>query len=262
MRVARPITTTAARWLARGGVAVVGAVLLALLLPAAGARGLLGDGAAYTLATYDLVLPLVGLGLALAPLTGWPTLLAFIVVAVGVPVGILGEHRFAAALTLESDATSRLVFVGPFCCLVVGVALAPAGGLRLWVLPVAGALCGAALGFLIAFHDPAPADNRFAVGAAGAGLWLVVAPAAVLRGLDRAWLKIGGRIFASWLVAIGLLLGGSKYVAQQRFQRALAVPPAPVSPSYQPPPVNAPAIGEAPAASGRPRQWDDPSQQP
>jgi len=37
-----------------------------------------------------------------------------------------------------------------------------------------------------------------------------------LRRAGGSWLKIGSRILASWLVAIGLLLGGSKFVVQQR----------------------------------------------
>jgi len=255
---ASPIGTIA--WLGPVGAAVAGAALLAMLLPPPGARSLFGAGIAYTVATYDLVLPLIGLGIALARTAVWPALVVVAAFVAAVPLGFLVEHQVAAALTLGPDASDRLVFAGPLCCLVVGLALAPAGALRLWIMPVAAVLAGAMLGFLIAFHDPSLGNPRFAWGAAAAGLWLAVTPWALLQRVDRAWLRIGSRIFASWLVAIGLLLGGSKYVAQHRYERATALPPAP--PSYQPPAVDAPAIGEGPTTTGRPRQWDDPSQQP
>ena len=77
---------------------------------------------------------------------------------------------------------------------------------------------------LAALHDPTVGDPRFACGAAAVGLWLMMAPPAFLRLFDRSWLRIGDRILASWLVAFGLLLSGSKFVVQQRADRAFASP--------------------------------------
>src|SRR5206468_7950249 len=123
------------------------------------------------------------------------------------------------------------IYLGPLCCVIAGIMLATARRLRLWIMPAATALCGAALGFLAALHDPTLGDPRFAGGAAAAGLWLGAAAPAFLRLFDLSWLRIGGRILASWLIAIGLLLGGSKFVVQQRAERAVA----PVQLFVQPP---------------------------
>jgi hypothetical protein len=123
-------------------------------------------------------------------------------------------------------------------------------------MPAATMLCGAALGFLAALHDPTVGDSQFVGGAAAAGLWLIAIPPALLRRFDGPWLKIGSRILASWLVAIGLLLGGSKLVVQQRAEQAQA----PVQLFVQPPASIDPPEGTA--GSTRPREWGDQSRQP
>jgi len=85
-------------------------------------------------------------------------------------------------------------------------------------------------------------------------------PVVVLPRFDRGWLRIGGRILASWLIAIGLLLGGSKYFVQERAAQPVAGLPPPRT-TYQPPPVNAPAIGDNPTVRP-PSQWGNQSTQP
>lgn len=45
--------------------------------------------------------------------------------------------------------------------------------------------------------------------------WLLLAPLALLPLLDAAYVAIGGRILASWLIAIGLMLGAAKMFQPQ-----------------------------------------------
>lgn len=258
MREARSVTTTAARWLAPAGVLIAGAALLAVMLRPAGERGLAEGGAAYAIVAYDLVLPLVGLGVALATVTRWQAILFAVILVGSVPLGILAEHRLLSAAGLPPNLARHFTYLGPLCCVVAGLTLASAGSLRRWLMPAATALCGAALGFLVALHDPAVGDPRFAYGAAAAGLWLIAAPPAILRRFEGPWLKIGGRILASWLVAIGLLLGGSKFVVQQRAERASA----PTQLFVQPPASIDPGSSNGTAAIPRPREWGDVSRQP
>ena len=149
----------------------------------------------------------------------------------------------------------HFIYLGPLCCLVAGLTLALAGRLRLCLMVMAIALSGATLGFLAALHDPALGDPRFACGVAAAGLWLLAAPPALLRWFDRSWLKVGGRILASWLVAIGLLLGGSKVVIQRRAEQAMA----PTQLFVEPPASIDPGAGDAAPPFMRPREWGDES---
>ena len=259
MNAARAVTTAAATWLAPAGLLIAGAALAAVMLRPAGARGLVEEGAAYTLVTYDLVLPLLGLGVALATMTRRQMILFAVILVGSVPVGILGEHRLLSATGLPPSTARYFTYLGPLCCEVAGLTLALAGRLRLWLMPAATALCGAALGFLAALHDPTVGNPRFACGAAAAGLWLMVAPPAILRWFDTSWLRIGGRIVASWLVAIGLLLGGSKFVVQQRTEQA---PEEPTQLFAEPPASIEPGTGDGTAGFARPREWGDESRQP
>lgn len=248
----------AAAWLAPAGVLLAGVALLAVMLRPAGERGLIEAGAAYAIVTYDLVLPLAGLGVALATVRWWPAILFAVILVGGVPVGILGEHRLLAATGLPTEMARYFIYLGPLCCAVAGLALASPRALRLWITPAAALLCGAALGFQTALHDPSVGDPRFAGGATAAGLWLIAAPPAILRRFDTSWLRIGGRILASWLVAIGLLLGGSKFVVQQRAEQAATPTPLFV----QPPASIEPGAGDETPGFARPREWGNQSQQP
>jgi len=258
MSDARSVTATAVRWLAPAGVLTAGAALLAVMLQPAGERGPIEAGVAYAIVTYDLVLPLVGLGVALAPMTRWQTILVAILFVGGIPLGILSEHRLLSATGLPPSLARYFIYLGPLCCVVAGITLAAAGSLRLWIMPTATLFTGAALGFLVALHDPTVGNPRFACGAATAGLWLIAAAPALLRRFGGSWLKIGGRILASWLVAIGLLLGGSKFVVQQRAERA----PAPTQLFVQPPASIDPGAGDGTSALTRPREWGGESRQP
>jgi hypothetical protein len=159
---------------------------------------------------------------------------------------------------LAPSLARLFIYLGPLCCVVAGLTLASAGGLRLCLMPASTALTGAALGFLAALHDPAIGNPRFACGAAAVGLWLLATPPAILRWFGTTWLKIGGRIVASWLVAIGLLLGGSKFVVQQRAEQAQA----PTQLFVQPPASIDPGSANDPSAVVRPREWGDTSRQP
>jgi hypothetical protein len=228
------------------------------MLRPAGERGPIEGGVAYAIITYDLVLPLVGLGVALATLSPRQATLFAIILVGSVPLGIVGEHRLLSAAGLSPDLAGYFTYLGPLCCALAGLTLAPAGRLRLWIMPAATVLCGAALGFLVALHDPTAGDPRFAGAAAAVGLWLMTTPPALLRLFDRSWLRIGGRILASWLIAIGLLLGGSKFVVQQRAERALA----PTQLFVQPPASLDPEAGDGNSGFAQPREWRDQSRQP
>jgi hypothetical protein len=237
MRKAGSVGMTATKWLGPAAVSIAAAVLLAALWRPAAERGLIENGVAYTIVTYDQVLPLLGLGIALAQVSRWQKILATIIFVGGVLSGILGESRVVSPMTAAPGLHNFFVFIGPLCCVTAGMALASPASLRAWTVSAAAALSGAALGFLIALHDPSMGDVRFSSGAAVVGLWLIAAPTVLLRHVDGSWLAIGGRVFASWLIAMGLMLGGSSYVVKQRADRAAAVeramPPGRPAPSHR-----------------------------
>ncbi len=235
---------TAAEWFGAAMVSIAAMLLLAVLWEPADERGSIASGAVYTIASYDQVLPLLGLGIAMARLGRWQKLLATAIFVGGLVLGILGEARLLSPTAGPADLHNLFVFIGPLCCVVIGLALASPAGLRGWTVPTAAALSGAGLGFLIALHGPATGDGRFFGGAAAAGLWLIMIPPLLLRRVDASWLTIGGRVVASWLIAIGLLLGGSSYVVEKRAEKTAAMER--LIPKNRPLPMPRPAVTGAP----------------
>jgi hypothetical protein len=244
MRKASSVGMTATKWLGPASLSMAAAILLAALRQPAAERGLIETGVAYTMVTYDQVLPLLGLGIALALVTRWHKLIATLLFVGGVLAGILGESRLVAPMTAAPGLHNLFVYIGPLCCVTAGMALASPAGLRAWTVSAAAAWSGAALGILIALHNPSTGDLRFSSGAAAVGLWLIAAPPVLLRHVDGSWLTIGGRVFASWLMAIGLMLGGSSYVVKQRADRAAVIERA--MPLDRPLPSHRPVVKGAP----------------
>lgn len=238
---ANVLKVIALAWLALGG-----AGLLTAYLRPIDARLLIERGLIDLVVTYELALPLFGLGVALSQLGRWQRPFGGLMFCVAIPLGLIAEHRVLAAGSGLSAYPKHITLLGPLCCLATGVTLALPGRMRLLVVPLAALIAGLGLGFFIGTRDPSIDDHWFSIGASAAGLWLVsIAPVVVGR-LSGRWLTIGGRIFASWLVAIGLMLGAARLTATKGNQ-AMEVGPAaatpdrsstPAMPGSEPPPLH------------------------
>lgn len=195
-------------------------------------------GAFYTLTRTDQVLPLLGVGIAAAHLPAKLCWIGVMLLAFGISAGGFVSDGIAAALSSHPGFVGYVFLVGPACCVIVGASLAAPRHTSAWLVPPAAFFSGVALGLVINFNDPSAAGWAFAGGAVLAGLWLVVSPLLVLRGFAKPCFSIPGRIFGSWLIAIGAMLG-----AAQLMPRTPAVEP-PAANSEAPigiePPLGAP----------------------
>lgn len=192
-----------------------GAALAAVLLLPAGVRGPAGNGAAFAVSAYADALAVAGLGVALSRVPLRPAILGVLLFATGLFAGWAVKDRVLAMLVERPGAFEYTGFIGPFSCLLSGAALL-APTLRRRVLAPAAALpVGIAIGFVAALNDPSLGESQFFAGAAAAAFWLLLAPLALLPAVDAAYVATGGRILASWLIAIGLMLGGAKIAGRQ-----------------------------------------------
>lgn len=157
-------------------------------------------------------LPLAGLGLALAVARLREAIVDGALFGAGLVFGLVGREWFLSAILSGPGTTYRLRLVAPLACLVIGLVLAAPMRLRRWLLPFAALCAGALLGFAIKLNDPSFHDPTFAWGATGAAIWLVSAVGLTGRRFDRPWLEVAVRILGSWLIAIGLLIGGAALV--------------------------------------------------
>jgi len=181
--------------------------LVAAVLQQHPQRGVLDLGLLYTVSRYDQTLPLLGFGLALAQTAIGLRVANLLIFAAGIPAGSL----FAAWL---ADATSNPLFplgyvlaLGPAASVVTGLVLVAPAAVRRWTLPFAALLCGAGLGLVVDTTGATPQEWGFAAGAILAGCWILLAPILLWRSLAQSWFPIAARIFGSWLIAIGAMLG-------------------------------------------------------
>jgi hypothetical protein len=204
------------RWLPVAAVLLAGGFFAVLLLLPPAARGRFGGGAAYLFAAYAQALAIAGLGVALAQAARHRRLAGILLFAAGVAAGLLAKDRVLAVLVAREGAFALTALIAPAACILAGLAVALP-----MLAPGIAALAGIGAGFLIALNDPTFGETRFAAGAAAAAFWLLLAPLAVLPWAGARAVRIGSRIVASWLVAIGLMLG-----AALLFERPPAPPPA------------------------------------
>jgi hypothetical protein len=179
-------------------------------------------GVFYTVTRYDQALSLLGAGLAVARLPHRLYCLGIALFAAGVLSGDLLSAAIAAAVPQHPELIGYIFLIGPVCCVVAGASLAGPRGIRIWLAPLAAAMCGGALGMVMDFSGSTAPQWAYAGGAVVAGLLLVLAPLLVFRAFEQPWFPIPARIFGSWLIAIGAML-----TTAQLFPRpAMPEPPA------------------------------------
>jgi hypothetical protein len=157
----------------------------------------------------ERMLPLIGLGMAcglVGSLAFGATLLLF---GLGIAVGFAAENWLLATIYFLARGPTHLFLTEPISCLAIGLALVPGARWLPRLLPAAAFVAGVTLALAIFLADPSSRDPLFIWTPLLAAFWLVGALALTLQSLRQRWLPIFGRILGSWLVAIGLLYGGT-----------------------------------------------------
>jgi hypothetical protein len=130
-----------------------------------------------------------------------------------------------AALVARPGAFEQTRLIAPAGCILSGIALAVPARARRLIAPAVAALAGGAIGFVAALNDPTLGESGFALGSAAAALWLLAVPLPFVPGLPAGPVRIASRILASWMVAIGLMLGAAKFF-EHKAAPPIAPPPA------------------------------------
>ena len=253
---------SAVQWLGPA-VALLGLVLLIVLwISPAANPGMIVYGVKHAISSYERVLPLIAIGLAIAQMKWRYACLGLALLLVSAGVGWSLKDQLISALLTGSGSVkylSYIRFIGPLSCVLAGLLLGLPHRLRSFLLPLVATIIGGMLGFGLALEDPTVGDWHYIAGVTGTLAWVILIPPLALRRMQRAWLRVGGRIFASWLLAIGVLLGASKLLPAP--QVAEPVPAAPPSSGALPgsEPGNT-AVGHA--SIPKSPSWIDPTQPP
>jgi hypothetical protein len=218
----------------------------AIALPPTAGRSTLTWWILWSALAPERVLPLVGLGVALALVDRRYSLGAFVLFGGGVAFGFFGQDWLLSALQAIPRATSHHFLTGPISSVTVGVALVlPGARLRSWFLLVAAVVAGSMLAVAIEVTDPSLHDVAIPLAGVAVGFWIIAAVSLTARAFHHAWFPIPARILGSWLIAIGLLYGGASLIPKQRSafpppaEPTLNIIPAPgpdrLPPDLQPP---------------------------
>ncbi|TPI12981.1 hypothetical protein FJW06_15030 [Mesorhizobium sp. B4-1-3] len=162
----------------------------------------------------ERILPLVGLGIATALMGARPVVFTVAAFLLGEVAGALIYDPYLALMAHVPGATTHAFLTAPFSLLIVGIVLVVSGRFRTWTIPLSALPVGALLAVVTKLTDPTLNDPRIALLGTVVALWVIVAVGLTGRLLRPAWFGIGARILGSWLVAIGLLLGGTAIAAK------------------------------------------------
>lgn len=216
------------RWagplLAAAGIAIL--ALLAVLHPPA--RSPLTQWLLLAMLAPAGVLPLIGLGAALAEARSRPALAGAVALIAATVAGLAFDSALLATLsTIPSAGADQLFYARPVAYVVVGVTLVAGPAMRNVLIAPAAALVGIALALQVDLSVPLFHSTATIAAGTVVGLWIVAWVAITVRAFRQAWFTIALRIAGSWLVAIGLLYGGASVITARSGAKPPVPPPAP-----------------------------------
>ena len=200
------------RWvgpvLAGAGVLVVAVILFS---PAA-ERGPAGWWMVSEALSVRHVLPLIGLGAALALLPWRAGLIGFGAFALGIASGWhVINTLIAAVIQIPGGAQYHTLarLVSPVAFLAAGVALASPARVRAYLAPLGALAAGAAFASFVRITAPIFGDPGVVKAGIVFGLWVVATSALCVRAFRQPWFAIAGAIVGSWFIGIALLDGAA-----------------------------------------------------
>jgi hypothetical protein len=201
IRWARPLVTLPG---------LAGLALLALQGPAE--RSMTAEWILASALSLQRVVPLLGLGIALALLSRRQCWAAFLLYLVGTAIGFEVRPWFMAALEGVPQAAEHLFLTGPLSNIAAGLLLIAPQWARSWLFAPVSVFVGAMLAVAISLTDPTVNELLIPSIGVAIGVWIVSAVALAASAIRHPWFLIAARIAGSWLLAAGLLYGGASLI--------------------------------------------------
>lgn len=192
------------------GIGLIGLTVIAL--EPTDTRSLLASWILTSALAPEHALPLIGLAVALGLVGSRVFVGSLLLFGIGIAGGFFAQTWLLSLLAAIPQASSHGFMISPISYVVVGLVLLPGVRLGSWLLPAAAVMVGATLALVITLTDPSLQDTTIRWAGVLVGLWIVVAVSLTVRAFRRNWFNIFGRVFGSWLIAIGCLYGGASLV--------------------------------------------------
>ncbi|MBB4955545.1 hypothetical protein H4S14_003504 [Agrobacterium vitis] len=169
-------------------------------------------GALFTFSVYDLVLAMLGIAVACAMMET-PKQFA---ITIGLFTAVLAvmllffDPIFVAIR--DSALGDMLYLVAPSAVAVSGASLWLSGKWRDRAMLATVVLVAFSFSLFVGLDDFGVGIPVFAISSVLSALWIILAPAFLLRCFKGGWLKIPSRILGSWLIVIAIIVTVSLYV--------------------------------------------------
>ncbi|MBB4007102.1 hypothetical protein [Allorhizobium taibaishanense] len=169
-------------------------------------------GALFTFSVYDLVLAMLGMAVACAMMKTRRQFALTVGVFFAV-VSVMLLFFDPIFVTIRDSALGQVLYlIAPIAVALTGASLWLPDRWRDRALPVAAAVLGFSFSLFVGLDDFGVGIPSFAVASVLSALWIVLAPAFLLRCFKGAWLAIPSRILGSWLLVIAVIVTVSLYV--------------------------------------------------
>ena len=198
-------------WIALIVITVLAALLVGFALPSMILHEV-EAGLIYMLLRFEQALPLVGLGLAMVPMKPREIAAILILIPAGIGLGGMVGNVLGAMIEADFDAIRFVLLIGPSYCVLIGIVLLAPIALRVWTALPAAVISGVVIGVEVGGSYMGTPDLGFAAGLLLTGILLIFVPLVLAREFQGPWHRIAERIFGSWLLAIGAMLGGLELV--------------------------------------------------
>lgn len=153
------------------------------------------------------ILPLLSLGIGLSLLD---IRLAFASLAIFIGGFFIGIVFYSDIwLYFLVNATQHLYLTLPISSLFVGILLILPNNVQKYIILIISFIVSMMLGITIKLTDPTFHDPFILKLGLIIGFWLVISVMFIMRKYYRKWFIIPIRILASWLIASGILYGGT-----------------------------------------------------
>lgn len=171
----------------------------------------------------DRVLPLIGVGAALALVRPLACGAAAAALVIGLALGFAFYAPMLDPLWVFPRAAESNFLTGPAAALAAGLALIVPRRMRDWLVVPSALLAGTASALAIVVTDPSIGGAGNRIAGVLIALWIVAAACLGARGFYRPWFDAAGRILGSWLIAIALLYGTAALMPLRERPAALSV---------------------------------------